>query len=108
MRIRSRPSCGAANATRSPSAWTPSTKKRSRNEATLLGLERFLHALEERAVFFGLVAHPGELLEQFALALVELRGNGDVHAHHVIAARTAAHGRHALAAHPVHRAGLRS
>ena len=77
----------------------PSTKNR-RAALTHSRTERVLHALEERALFDRVAAGERVLLEQIALALVQLRRNDDVNGDVMIAALRSAHARHAVSAQP--------
>src|SRR5580698_9162137 len=85
-----------------PGATASSMKNR------LLRTERILHAFEERAVVDCIAAGNGIGLERFLLLLVEFGRHGDVHRHVMVAAMRTANARHAGAAHPHRRPGLRS
>ena len=89
-----------------PTSLRPSTK--NRRAASLLGAERVLHAIEERALLDGIAAGARVLFEQITLAFVELRRHDDVNGHVMIAALRAAYARHAVAAQAQRRSGLRS
>src|ERR1700676_1707485 len=73
----------------------------------LLRAERVLHAVEERFFFDVIAAGLRVLFEQLAFAFAELRRDDDVDGDELVALRSAAHARHAAAAHAILRAALR-